>query len=628
MSGIAGIVRRDGAEIDRLETMAHAFSGALAHRGPDGAGAWRSPDRDVLLVQRRLAAIDLTRNAAQPMRSADGRHIIVFNGAIYNYRELRHDLERRSVSFTTASDTEVLLRLITLEGPRALARVRGMFALAVWDEEDGSLLLGRDRFGIKPLYVVVGSKQIAFASELGALRMAGLVGNKPAPAAVLAFLGWGTVPSPLAWNRDAEMLEAGTWVEWDQEGAERRGRFADARSPYRTRDQAPAEETEFSRAVGAAVRDSVRAHLVADVPVGVFLSGSVDSAAIVSAASSAGASTLSTFTIRFDDRRPESPAARSVADAFGTVHHDIHVSASQIASNVTDIVAHLDQPTIYAVNAYSIARAAAQAGLKSVLSGTGAEELFGGYPSFTRLPRAMQAKRMAGPGWSLVAAAGQKVLPDRLQERWRHFATTNGSMLEAYRVQRAFCLPSEIASLAGPALLDEIAWREAEESVAHVERTQLSPLGDERPAAAVARLELTQHLQSELLRDLDVTSMLNGLEVRVPFVDHHLIGTVWPELGQHPRLLAGKTLLHASLEAPLPRPVFEPPKQGFAVPISKWINEELASFVQDGLRSAAAAGWISRDAPVLVWDDWINGAVHWTRPWGLAVLGYFVSAAR
>jgi asparagine synthase (glutamine-hydrolysing) len=628
MSGIAGIVRRDGAEIDHLETMAHAFSGALAHRGPDGSGAWRSPDRDVLLVQRRLAAIDLTRNAAPPMRSADGRHIIVFNGAIYNYRELRQDLERRSVSFTTASDTEVLLRLITLEGPRALARVRGMFALAVWDEEDGSLLLGRDRFGIKPLYVVVGSKQIAFASELGALRTAGLVGNEPAPAAVLAYLGWGTVPSPLAWNRDAEMVEPGTWVEWDQEGAERRGRFADARSPYRTHDQAPAEETEFSRAVGAAVRDSVRAHLVADVPVGVFLSGSVDSAAIVSAASSAGASTLSTFTIRFDDQRPETPAARSVADAFGTVHHDIHVSASQIASNVTDIVAHLDQPTIHAVNAYSISRAAAQAGLKSVLSGTGAEELFGGYPSFTRLPRAMQAKRMAGPGWSLVAAAGQKVLPDRLQERWRHFATTNGSMLEAYRVQRAFCLPSEIASLAGPALLDDNAWREAEESVARVERTQLSAVGDERPAASVARLELTQHLQSELLRDLDVTSMLNGLEVRVPFVDHHLIGTVWPELGQHPRLLAGKTLLHASLEAPLPRPVFEPPKQGFAVPISKWINEELASFVQDGLRSAAAAGWISRDAPVLVWDDWINGAVHWTRPWGLAVLGYFVSATR
>jgi asparagine synthase (glutamine-hydrolysing) len=628
MSGIAGIVRRDGAEIDRLEAIARAFSGALAHRGPDGSGAWRSPDRDVLFVQRRLATIDLTRNAAPPMRSADGRHIIAFDGAIYNHRELRQDLERRSVSFVTASDTEVLLWLITLEGPRALARVRGMFAVALWDEEAGSLLLARDRFGIKPLYAVVDPKQIAFASELSALRTAGLVTNEPSPAAVLAYLGWGTVPPPLAWNRDAEILEAGTWAQWDHDGAERRGRFADARSPYRTQDKAPAEETEFSRAVGAAVRDSVRAHLVADVPVGVFLSGSVDSAAIVSAATSGGASSLSTFTVRFDDQQPDSTAARSVAEAFGAVHHDVHVSASQIASNVTDIVAHLDQPTIHAITAYCISRAVAQTGLKSVLSGVGAEELFGGYPSFTRLPRAMQAKRMAGPGWSLVAAAGQKVLPDRLQERWRHFATTNGSMLEAYRVQRAFCLPSEIASLAGPALLDDSAWRAAEESVARVERTQLSPVGDERPAAAVARLELTQHLQSELLRDLDVMSMLNGLEVRLPYVDHHLIGTVWPELGQHARLLAGKTLLHASLDAPLPRSVLEHPKQGFAVPISKWINEELASFVQDGLRSAAAAGWISRDAPVLVWDDWINGAVHWTRPWGLAVLGYFVSAAR
>ena len=622
MCGIAGVVRRDGAEVDQLEATAHTMSGALAHRGPDGAGAWRSPHRDVLLVHRRLAIIDLTRDATQPMASSDGRHLIVFNGEVYNYRELRRDLEARGHQFRTASDTEVLLQLITTEGPRALARVRGMFALALWDGEDGSLMLARDRFGIKPLYVVAGRQQIAFASELGALRAAKLVDVQPSTAAVLSYLGWGSVPPPLAWNHGAEMLEAGTWFEWRQDGHEGRGRFADARVPYRTNDRGVLDEHEFSTAVSAAVRDSVRAHLVADVPVGIFLSGGIDSGAIVSAAVAAGAANVETFTIGFDDPTSESARARSVAETFGTSHHDLHLSVAQVVSNLHEVVARLDQPTIDAINSYYVSRAVAATGIKAVLSGTGGDELFGGYPSFTRLPRAMQAKRLVGPGWPLVAAAGRKMLPDRLQERWHHFATTNGNMLEAYRVQRGLFLPAEIASIAGPALMDPAVRREAEDVIARLEQRVLSPTGDERPTASVARLETTLYLQSQLLRDLDAMSMANGLEVRVPFVDHELIATVWPELGRHQKLLAGKSLLHSTLQQPLPPAVVEHPKQGFTLPFETWMQSDLLSFVQDGMRIAAKAGWISAEAPVLVWDDWINGVAHWTRPWGLAVLGH------
>ncbi len=623
MCGIAGLVRRDGA-IDDLPGVAARFSAALAHRGPDGAGAWRSPSDDVLFVHRRLAIIDLSPEAAQPMASADRRHVLVFNGEIYNYRELRAELEQRGETFRTASDTEVLLRLLVLEGADALARVRGMFALALWSIDDGALLLARDRFGIKPLFVAAARAQIAFASELDALRRADLVDRAPSPAAVLAFLSWGSVPPPLAWNRGADMLEAGTWLEWRQDGRERRGRFADARETYRTRSTAAADEAAFKSAAAAAIRDSVRAHLVADVPVGVFLSGGIDSGSLVSAAVSSGATELCTFTVDVDDPTSEATRAREVADAFGTNHHELWLSADQLRRDLPGVIERLDQPSIDAVNTYFVARAVAGTGIKAVLSGAGGDELFGGYPSFTRLPMAMQAKRAAGPAWPLVAAAGRGVLPARLQQRWRHYAATNGSIAEAYRVQRALFLPHEVPGVAGPALSDPGVWRAAVEDLAAAEERLLAAAGDERGVASVARLETCMYLQSQLLRDIDVMAMAHGLEVRVPFVDHQLIAAIWPELGAHESLLKRKALLHATLQRPLPPAVVQRRKQGFTLPFARWMRGELEGFVQDGMRSAARAGWIAEEAPVLVWDDWINGSVHWTRPWALAVLGHLL----
>ncbi len=222
MCGIAGIARRDGSPIADPAALSSVLSGALAHRGPDGAGTWTSPARDVLLVHRRLAIIDLSADAAQPMM-VGGRHLIVFNGEVYNYRELRRALEARGERLRTASDTEVLLRLLVLDGPAALDRVRGMFALAWWNADARALVLARDRYGIKPLFVAAGPGSVAFASELRALRTAKLVDAAPSPEAMLAFLAWGSVPPPLAWNRGAEMLEPGTWFEWRQNGVERRG---------------------------------------------------------------------------------------------------------------------------------------------------------------------------------------------------------------------------------------------------------------------------------------------------------------------------------------------------------------------------------------------------------------------
>jgi asparagine synthase (glutamine-hydrolysing) len=628
MCGLAGVMRRDGPVATDPWALAAHFGAALAHRGPDGTGAWLSADRDVLLVHRRLAIIDPGPDGDQPMAADNDRHHIVYNGEIYNYRELRGDLESRGERFATRSDTEVLLRLLIKDGPAALARVRGMFAVAWFDAGERSLLVARDRFGMKPLYVTASSRHIGFASELGALRRARLVDGEPSAPGILSFLRWGSVPPPLTWLRGAEMLAPGTWMEWRQDGRSARGVFADTRDAYRSDRRRPAPAQTFRSAVGEAVRDSVRAHLVADVPVGLFLSGGIDSSAILSAAASVQATDLQTFTIGVDDRSSEAGRARRVAAIFGAKHHELQVDVTHVASELPGILARIDQPTIDGVNTFYVARAVAQTGIKAVLTGTGGDEMFGGYPSFARLPRAIAVKRALGSAWPLLAPLAGAALPLRLKARWQHFAETNGRLLDAYRVQRGFLMPREIDSIAGPALRDRAAWREATEGVDLVERTLAAEEAGERPRASVARLETRLYLLSQLLRDTDVMAMAHGIEVRLPFVDHELLETVWPELGFHDSLLPRKRLLHQTLERPLPDEVVRHPKQGFTLPFARWIGGALAPAVRDGMRRLGDSGWIDAAAPDRVWDAWKSGAVHWSRPWGLAVLGHCLSSGR
>jgi len=418
MCGIAGAFSwSDASAFDATRTAADLCA-ALAHRGPDGEGTFT--DRGLLFVHRRLAIIDRTAGGRQPMTTPDGRYSIVYNGEIYNYRELRSDLERAGVRFTSASDTEVLLALVVRDGVAALSRARGMFALALWDGVARTLTVARDRFGIKPLYVAASAGRVAFASEIAALRRASLVDRDVSPAGVLAFLAWSYIPSPLTWLRGVESLAPGTWKRWHDGGREEGGTFADFTSVY---EHQPAISGDELRArAQEAIRDSVAAHMVADVPVGIFLSGGIDSAAVVASARASITGELHTYTVAGDvPSMSEIEPARLVATRFETTHHELMVGVAAIERALPSIVRRLDAPSADAINSYFVSQAVAATRVKAVLSGVGGDEMFGGYPSFQRIPSAMRTAKWLAPVLPVTAMAASAV-PDWRARKLQHFA--------------------------------------------------------------------------------------------------------------------------------------------------------------------------------------------------------------
>jgi asparagine synthase (glutamine-hydrolysing) len=476
------------------------------------------------------------------MATPDGRHHIVFNGEVYNYRELRRSLDLRGERFTTGSDTEVLLRLLALDGPVALAQVRGMFALAWWDTQARALILARDRFGIKPLYVAAAERSIAFASEIHALVSAGLVDRAIDPAGVLGFLAWGTVPPSLTYLSGVESLPAGTWMRWSQGGDCAHHAFADVTAIY-ARPHSGCTEPELRTRVGTAVQQSVAAHLVADVPVGLFLSGGIDSSAILSAAAAAGVAGLNTYTIRFDDRSSEHEYARLVASAFGATHHELVLDGSRIVGDLPDILARLDQPTLDAVNSYYVSAAVADTGIKTVLSGAGGDELFGGYP------------------W-----------------RYDRVEGLSGAEFEAthYGYWTRLVADADKPALFTPALLEAVH----EHPPLEAYRSAIAPAEGLDPMSRALYFETKTFLHGLLIVE-DKVSMAHSLESRVPFLDNGLVDVA----RRIPSSLkqgngTGKRLLRDAMREFLPAEIIEKPKQGFSPPDQAWYRGESMAYIK------------------------------------------------
>ncbi|HEX2122088.1 MAG TPA: asparagine synthase (glutamine-hydrolyzing), partial [Thermoanaerobaculia bacterium] len=430
MCGINGIFAyRDTAPGVDAEELIRSRE-CMRARGPDAADVWVSSDGRVGLGHRRLAIIDLSPGGAQPMRR--GERVIIFNGEIYNYRELRARLEAGGRTFTSHSDTEVLLALFDEMGEAMLSELRGMFAVAIWDGAARRMLLARDPYGIKPLYYADGGGTLRVASQVKALIAGGNVSKQFDPAAAAGFFLRGTVPEPFTMYRAIRALPAGSYVWIDADGVhEPRQYFSIAATLRDAVDRAQSvSDDERLAAVHDAVLESVRYHMVADVPVGAFLSAGIDSTAVVALARESGADDLQTMTLRFEEYRgrdnDEAPLAELVARQYGVRHTIRDLSLSDFKAELPRIFAAMDQPTVDGLNSYFISKAAAELGLKVALSGAGGDELFGGYTSFRDIPRWIPVTRVL----ARVPGLGEGVyrLNTALAKRSRHVSPKMGEI--------------------------------------------------------------------------------------------------------------------------------------------------------------------------------------------------------
>jgi asparagine synthase (glutamine-hydrolysing) len=611
MCGIAGIrhhrrpVAVDEAELLRLRD-------AQAHRGPDDAGAWFSPDRRMALGHRRLSIIDLSPTGHQPMGTPDGGLQIVFNGEIYNFRALRSELESQGFAFGSRSDTEVILHGYRAWGVRVFDKLRGMFALALWDEEARELVLARDPLGIKPLYYADTGDRVCFASEVQALR--GVVDDGGIDVEALArYLVWGSIPTPRTLYRNIRSLPAGHYTRVRPGGMDAPTayyRLADVFGTSRAMSTGEARERLL-----AALQDTTAAHLESDVPVGAFLSGGVDSSALVGLLTQHDA-TMRTVTLAFDvEGLDESALAREAAELYGSDHHEIPIRVDEIRERIPDAIRALDQPSVDGVNTYFVSEAAVTAGLKVAVSGVGGDELFGGYETFERVPRILELRRRVrkwpAPLVSAVAGAADRLpggrIASRVSKALRHGYDEPG----AYFAERSLFTEAEVRRLLVPDLgaavdgaVDELRERIDTTAMPHDER--------------VSALEFTQYLGTQLLRDSDAVSMRHSLEVRTPLVDRELLARACGVPPDVRRSGPAKRHLREAPDPPVPESLWKRPKQGFTLPFDHWLKS-------GGIPLRLPRhDWLRADAMHALEHNFRRGRVHFSRVWQLHVLSEFL----
>ncbi len=576
MCGINGIFAYRAPAIDRdelIRTRDH-----MRPRGPDGSGIWVSADATVGLAHRRLAIIDLSSAGAQPMPSPDGRYRLTFNGEIYNYRDLRRELESQGVFFNSHSDSEVILALYAREGAAMLPKLRGMFAFAIWDTQKSELFAARDPMGIKPLYYSDNGHIFRFASQVKALAAGGAVSTYIEPAAMTGFYLWGSVPEPWTIFKDVFALQAGHSIMVTADGPTEPKCYYSVASVYAAAEHRSAPS---HAEIVEALTQSVKEHLIADVPVGCFLSAGVDSGALLGLMRDGGARDIQTVTLGFEEyaggHDDESTLAAKVARQYSMPHRVRTVTEAEFQNDLPRILDAMDQPSVDGVNSWFVSKAAKEMGLKVAVSGLGGDELFGGYPSFRDIPRWNRYFGMtnfAGPTGSIMRHIVNRIGTERLglSPKAAGMLEYGGTTEGAYLLRRGLFMPWELKGLLDRDTL----------------RTGLDRLGpgfgvlralDPAPAgnfAKIATLESSLYMRNQLLRDTDWASMAHSLEVRVPLVDARLLATIAPAMTTHGARL-GKAYLANSPATPLPECIVNRAKTGFTTPVGRWINKILAS---------------------------------------------------
>lgn len=630
MCGIAGIVGT--LSPDETSSRVELMTRAQTHRGPDdeGISVMSSPMGSVGLGLRRLAILDLSPLGHQPMKNAETGDVITYNGEIYNFQDLRHELEAAGYNFRGRSDTEVLLRGYQKWGVGLLDRLRGMFAFALWDAHRQRLLLARDHFGIKPLYyAALPHRGFVCASEIRAILASGLVTFEIDQRALAGYLAYGAVQEPLTILKNVFALPAGTWMEVNASGETiSLDSYWKIPAPVaQTNGTRPESVMEEGREL---LERAVKRHLISDVPLGVFLSSGLDSTAIAGLTQRTAPDQVHAFTVSFPDdpKLDESPVAHQTAQRLGLIYHDYPVDTATALDWAVQGLDCMDQPAMDGLNTYIVSRAVREQGIVVALSGQGGDEVFGGYRSFRGVPR--WSRRMDWLNWvgpemraaliGLAASTKGSVARKKAQD----IARNGSDLLGIFFHYRRLMSDEDLMRLGFSCSELNLS------SSFHVPSLATdSYLVADDPVASVGRLESVFYLGNTLLRDGDVFGMANSLEIRVPFLDRDLIEWSFKLPGNVllPSGAEDKHLLRQMCEEFYSREQLQQAKRGFTPPLSLWMLGPLRDVMNESLSSLKGSGLMSVKGVDLLQRVFLREphTAAWSRIWSLVALGHWIS---
>ncbi|OQW79954.1 MAG: asparagine synthase (glutamine-hydrolyzing) [Proteobacteria bacterium ST_bin11] len=576
MCGINGIFAygNQSPPVDQIEL--ERTRDSMVSRGPDGFGSWISTDQRVGLGHRRLAIIELTELGAQPMHTVDGQLTITFNGEIYNHQELRKTLESKGAIFKSHSDTEVLLQLYRYHGIEMVNHLRGMFAFAIWDNQNKKLVIARDPYGIKPIYYTHHNGIFRFASQTKSLIASNAVDSTINPAGIVSFLLWGSISESFTIYENISLLNAGHILEIDDSGKQTIRQYWNINTIINTaiENSRNASIGESLSAGVMSVRDSVKAHMVADVPIGSFLSAGLDSATITGLAQELVSEPVTAITLAFEEfigrSLDEVPVATEIARILGVRHNIVTAHMDEVENELSTFLNAMDQPSIDGINTWFVSKAAKKAGLKVVLSGLGGDEMLGGYDTFETIPEIVKhsAPYNSTPLLnnlffnihSFVAANFSYLNPNHSD-----ILNMTRNIASAYQLKKGLFMPWEIKHLIDNDMMREGINRLSEiaefESVSNID----SDFGK------IVALESKKYMRNQLLRDTDWIGMAHSLEIRVPLVDHVLLNSLIG-LAANQKIGVKKEILPRSLSTKLDDYIIKRPKTGFTIPIWRWLN--------------------------------------------------------